>query len=165
MLVIQNNEHCNIPQSIVKQTNYWSFLAARTGDRGMSFSSPICLDVSTTSLSTVVIFTKLMPTLETENNQEEIASYLAIQFTIRTFRAHPQNKNTIEKIASVPIPVFENNGLTTQFRTIKRINEELAITLSPIRSETTWVGWRQGTKRTRMKKDISKSKLYCVVSR
>lgn len=103
----------------------------------MSFSSPICLDVSTTSLSTVVIFTKLMPTLEIENNQEEIASYLAIEVTIRTFREHPQNKNTIEKIASVPIPVFENNGLTTQFRTIKRISEELAITLSPIRSETT----------------------------
>ena len=50
----------------------------------------------------------------------------------------------------VPIPVFEDNGLTIQFKTIKRINEELAITLSPIRSETTWVGWRQGTKRTRI---------------
>ena len=106
----------------------------------MSFSSPICLDVSTTSLSTVVIFTKLIPTLETENNQEEIASYLVIEVTFRTFRAHPQNKNTIEKRVSVPIPVFEDNGLTIQFKTIKRINEELAITLSPIRSETTCVG-------------------------
>lgn len=140
MFVKQNNEHNNFPQSIVQQTNYWSFLAARTGDRGMSFSSPICFDVSTTSLSTVVIFTKLMPTLETENNQDEIASYLAIEVTIRTFRAHPQSKNTIEKIASVPIPMFEDNGLTIQFKTIKRINEELAITLSPIRSETTCVG-------------------------
>ena len=106
----------------------------------MSFSSPICFDVSTTSLSTVVIFTKLMPTLETENNQEEIASYLVIEVTFRTFRAHPQSKNTIEKRVSVPIPVFEDNGLTIQFKTIKRINEELAITLSPIRSETTCVG-------------------------
>ena len=55
---------------------------------------------------------------------------------------HPQSKNKMEKTASVPTPLFDKRGLTTQFKTINRINEELAITLSPIRSETTCVGWR-----------------------
>lgn len=61
---------------ILQQTLQSSFLLASTGDRGISFSSPICLEVSTTSLSTVVIFTKLIPILDTENNQEETASYI-----------------------------------------------------------------------------------------
>lgn len=59
-----------------KQTAHCSFLIARTGDCGISFSSPICFDVSTTSLSTVVIFTKLIPILEIENSQVETASYI-----------------------------------------------------------------------------------------
>ena len=64
-----------------------------------------------------------------------------ISLVFCTLIIHPQSKNPVEKTASVNNPVLEIKGRRTQLKTIKSISEELAITLSPIRSDTTWVGW------------------------